>query len=130
MPRYIDADKLMKEISHTYIDNDSALSFRASNDGDTLIGKMQVIDIISDQSTADVQEVKHGKWELSAEPLGQQDVDCAKCSLCGELFIVDEDYDFDYIKDFFKYCPNCGAKMDGDRKNEQRKNISGNSDRS
>lgn len=70
-------------------------------------------DTISNTPTADVQEVKHGKWVLSAEPLGIQDVDCAKCSLCGELFIVDEDYDFDYIKEFFIYCPHCGAKMGG-----------------
>lgn len=100
MPRYIDSD-ILKDLYQPI-------------DGKDYNVNMAIIRAnIDDIPTADVQEVKHGKWELSVEPLGMKDVDCAKCSLCGELFIVDEDYDFDYIKEFFKYCPNCGTKMDG-----------------
>ena len=50
--RLIDADALIKIIENTYLEGDSNLSFRV--DGateDTLIGKFQTIDIISDMPT-------------------------------------------------------------------------------
>ena len=50
--RLIDADALIKIIENTYLEGDSKLSFRV--DGateDTLIGKFQTIDIISDMPT-------------------------------------------------------------------------------
>lgn len=65
MPRYIDADKLKETITRNFLNP---------------YERIHIHDLINIQPTADVQEVKHGKWELSAEPLGQQDVDCAKCS--------------------------------------------------
>lgn len=115
MSRYIDADKLSEEISHTYIDNDSALSYRASFDGDTLIGKMQVIDIISEQPTADVQEVRHGKWirEDLVEIVFITEVYLWRCSECGEEFKETENNIGHY-----HYCTNCGAKMDLDEVKE------------
>lgn len=99
MSRYIDVEKFICSL-------DGSECLDTERDYEEIERRLEEFE------TADVQEVKHAKWELSTEPLGQQDVDCAKCSLCGELFIVDKDYDFDYIKEFFKYCPNCGAKMD------------------
>lgn len=109
MPRYINADKFERELKDRYYELEKQFGCY-----DSYVEAIdECIDKIDNAPTADVQEVKHGKWVLSAESLGIQDVDCVKCSLCGELFIVDEDYDFDYIKDFFIYCPNCGAKMDG-----------------
>ena len=57
--------------------------------------------------------VKHGRWLKVKEPLGWRDVDCVECSCCKESWVIDEDYEFD---DFggWNYCPNCGARMDGD----------------
>lgn len=50
--------------------------------------------------------VRHGEW--IEHTYGE-----LKCSVCG---IVQEDYPHRY-----NYCPNCGAKMDAERKqNEQR----------
>ena len=52
-------------------------------------------------TTADVEEVKHGKW-IWAEN-GEEDYEQYWiCSVCGE-------------KEYFKtnYCSDCGAKMDG-----------------
>ena len=46
--------------------------------------------------TADVAEVKHGRWKGA----GMGDY---YCSLCQEVVSGSD----------FKYCPNCGAKMDG-----------------
>lgn len=57
---------------------------------------------------ADVVPVVHGRWEIKTD-----DYDCeyAKCSVCGEEFY---DANEDTIDITFNYCPNCGARMDGD----------------
>ena len=62
---------------------------------------------------ADVVEVRPGKWVETQEPLGWRDVDCAKCSVCHESWIIDEDSSIDDYECMWHYCPNCGAKMDG-----------------
>ena len=56
------------------------------------------------QPTVDAVEVVHGRFEL----IEKAGVDYWSCSACKE--IVDEYYH----KPKYKYCPNCGAKMDGD----------------
>lgn len=49
--------------------------------------------------TADVQEVRHGKWE--------DEFFDVICSVCKESFnVIDNDVHR------FDFCPNCGAKMD------------------
>ena len=53
-------------------------------------------------------EQKHGRWEIVVD-----DYDCEmmKCSCCGAEFY---DGDNDTVDSLHNYCPNCGAKMDGD----------------
>jgi hypothetical protein len=54
-------------------------------------------------SSADVVQVRHGKW--MKEDRGHVEY-CAVCDQCG----------FDWMwsdRGYFKFCPNCGAKMDG-----------------
>lgn len=68
--------------------------------------------IISKVPAADVEEVKHGKW-LNF----YNDFSVAECSECAECFEVSPDQDpekefFEAFKEFYNYCPNCGAKMD------------------
>ena len=46
----------------------------------------------------DAAPVVHGRWEDTV-------IGTAKCNLCGGNYNV--------YKEFMKYCPNCGAKMDG-----------------
>lgn len=55
--------------------------------------------------TADVVEVRHGEW-VSNELCGYKYA--FYCSECGWV----DGYPFN---DRHKYCPNCGAKMDGER---------------
>lgn len=62
---------------------------------------------------ADVVEVKHGEWLQTKEPLGYKDVDCIECSACRDSWVIDEDFDFEFHKQYWNYCPNCGARMDG-----------------
>ena len=74
---------------------------------------LDYIDIIIDgQPKVDAVEVVHGNWVQTTENLGWADVMCGECSNCHETFIVDEEDSFDDFA-MWKYCPNCGAKMDG-----------------
>ena len=57
--------------------------------------------------TADVVEVKHGEWYLHPDGSGT-------CSNCNR--IQKSVWDFDNIQN---YCPNCGAKMDGERRENE-----------
>ena len=54
---------------------------------------------ISKIPTADVVEVRHGRWEKCKECCCEY-----RCSVCGYEFCRTTNY-----------CPNCGAKMDGER---------------
>ena len=54
---------------------------------------------------------KQGEWKKTKEPLGWQDIDCVECSVCHETWILDEDFDFDFCKEVWHYCPKCGAKL-------------------
>lgn len=74
------------------------------------------IKILKEAPAADVQEIKHGKWIETQEPLGWCDIDCAECSVCHESWIIDEDSSIDDYECMWHYCPNCGAKMDGGKK--------------
>nr|DAJ18317.1 MAG TPA: zinc-ribbon domain protein [Myoviridae sp. ct5FH28] len=84
--------------------------------------RREAIDIIVDlcirpAPAVDVQEIKYGKWIETQEPLGWCDVDCAECSVCHESWIIDEDSSIDDYERMWRYCPNCGAKMDGGNNN-------------
>lgn len=65
--------------------------------------------IISEIPAADVVEVKHGEW-IEKETLYDVYYDC---SVCGESFCFIEGKP---TENLYKYCPNCGAKIDGERK--------------
>ena len=67
--------------------------------------------IIKDLPAADVAPVVHGEWYLLD--------DCANaglyCSVCSRRVHREE---FAYKKLRSKYCPHCGAKMDGGNEGE------------
>ena len=54
--------------------------------------------ILAKLPAADVAPVVHGRWDISKGPLG----DMCKCSACGSLPSLPT-----------KFCPYCGARMDG-----------------
>ena len=58
--------------------------------------------------TADVAEVKHGKWiEVQKENIWNDIVPVLECSACGKHTVGTRG-----IMTKSNYCPNCGAKMD------------------
>ena len=100
MPRYIDADELLKK------------SFRIEGHIDLPSGKAQNFSAINDTEiinfpTADVVPVVHGEWKESNIPCEDY-----VCSVCGGANWY---YGTNGMITLSKYCPNCGAKMDGDK---------------
>lgn len=87
MARYIDAH-FAQLIADTELDSS---------------GKEAVYWVLVHTPTADVQEVKHGRW--ISNDLGGYEW-AYYCSECGWI----DGYPFN---DRHKYCPNCGAKMKG-----------------
>lgn len=75
----------------------------------TILG---VIVTVSQRPAADVVEVRHGywKWETKIEPQAQNRL---YCSICDNECLSKGNY---YVKS--KYCPHCGARMDGERKEQ------------
>lgn len=72
----------------------------------------EALEIVLDAPEVAAQEVEHGEWRETEEPLGWEDVSTAECSICGDSHILDG-WTLDEFKRFYRYCPNCGAKMDG-----------------
>ena len=79
---------------------------------------MKGIAIINQFPAADVAPAVHGEWLNFTG-----DFSAAECNQCGELYEVSpdekpcEDF-FSAFKKFYKFCPNCGAKIDGGEKHE------------
>ena len=61
--------------------------------------KDDVIAAIAGQPTVDAVEVVHGRWVHK----GAWHIECSECQ-----------YILAHIGEAKNYCPNCGAKMDGD----------------
>ena len=74
-------------------------------------GLFAAADEISKLPTADVVEVRHGHWISQEEAVQLDRYDLAyTCSVCGHC-----DWDCTESENF-NFCPNCGAKMDGERR--------------
>ena len=95
MARYIDADALIFKLRQNQM-------WTKSRD------LTEAIITVQDQPTADVEEVKHGEWVHTDKAAHWHSKD--ECSECHY-------HTFHRIDlTHFNYCPNCGAKMDGERR--------------
>jgi hypothetical protein len=104
--RLIDANALIKKREEMWQDRCDHMVVRVTN--------------IENAPTVDAVEVVHGRWNIEWE----YERDCitgecdenpvATCPFCGHKewgFAYDE-----YWGKPYNYCPNCGAKMDGERR--------------
>lgn len=104
MARYIDADRLIKGIRFA-VCTTCAFDY---NKEKCRCDTGDCITYIEDCPTADVQETKHGWWVNCVDYKKVDDViyyGYTSCSACKKM----QQYGYKT-----KYCPNCGAKMDGD----------------
>lgn len=77
---------------------------------------MKILQNLADKKTCDVVPMKHGKWILDEDP---HDGDC-RCSAC--WVCIDQMHERNHRLlnaitgnkwwTFYKFCPNCGARMD------------------
>ena len=72
--------------------------------------KVVFLDAIDKIPTADVAPVRRGEWYGEADGYadGELVYDIWSCPICGKRF---DEWD---EKPDWNYCPNCGARMDGD----------------
>ena len=85
---------------------------RSCNDFKEAWGVKYAMAMIQNAPTVDAVEVVHAKWEICEEPntfdtYGNPDK-YARCNHCGFKWT-----DLYAVKNYFKGCPNCGARMDG-----------------
>ena len=76
---------------------------------DIAIGQLESYGISLGEK-ADVAKVRHGRWiEKKLDNFRKWELRCSQCDWVGisNYDAYDEPFDFNY-------CPNCGAKMDGD----------------
>lgn len=89
MSRYIDADATLKRFEEVH-GNESELLNCYNADW--------VFSFIETQPAADVQEVRHGRWELIGKNV-------SKCTVCGCARNIRTQIGWNF-------CPVCGAKID------------------
>ena len=88
---------------HEYIEREAAIK-ALLNDATEQIGysREDAADCIRYMDTADVAPVRHAIWEVLVGSDGKEHMVCTGCRKQQDLTGV------------FSYCPNCGAKMDGE----------------
>lgn len=96
--RFIDANNLIEEIREERCYNCRNFKDMKCN----YCGTADYIYMIEDMPAADVAPVRHGRWEEAS------DGDGIVCPFCRTDFCT-----IIYDTEYFNYCPNCGAKMDG-----------------
>ena len=98
--RLIDANALLKAIEYEY----------DLNYGETLLDPIKFADMVEDAPTVDAVPVVHGRWISLSTLWGEKSI----CSVCGrDLYVNEPGNGLPNIEDLH-YCPNCGAKIDGD----------------
>ena len=96
MTKYIDADNLINELSA------ACMPIYEKGITGILGDNSSIADIINEQPTADVQEVKRGTWENTNPP------NQLRCNNCEIIHFIAQ-----YPHGEINYCPNCGTRMDG-----------------
>ena len=73
-------------------------------------------DYIASFPTADVVEVRHGRWEDKTNISRAEVEQRVDCSVCGQIFWTTAVLSFNY-------CPNCGARMDKEDNNDSDRDV-------
>lgn len=95
--RLIDADELRKAFKKSLFVTDVSLHYAR--------------EIIDNAPT--IEERPTGEWIEKEEPFGWSDIKVAYCSVCNHSWALGE-LSIEEVKEDFKFCPNCGARMEGE----------------
>ena len=94
------------------IDKDALLKRMQNDPLFDLVERYGVSGVINAEPTVDAVPVRHGKWFIGTVPY-------FVCSECKNRTPLRWDERRGYVLDYRSpYCPNCGAKMDGEREEE------------
>lgn len=96
MKEYIEREALKHELA-PYEENDFSQQMDV------------ILAIVDAQPTADVVEVRHGRWNV-VEALSDDIQTAGECNICGE--------NINWFGKLPNYCPNCGARMDKEDEHE------------
>lgn len=96
-----------------YIEREAVIELAKSNKAvcSCLADIVDVMQIVNDVPTADIQSVVHAKW-ITTNVINVYGGKEIKCSACGEKFIVSPEV-YENLKYLERFCRHCGAKMDG-----------------
>lgn len=101
MSDYIDRQVAIKDVYaiHTFdTEYDAAL-----------IDRLDVRYVLEDLPSADVEPVRHGRWIDAILPNDKDGLPIQVCNQCNTFFPLA------YTGGGHRYCPNCGARMDGEQ---------------
>lgn len=108
MAKYIEKEALL----------DDLILLAKYQTGDKQSGILGCVETIWNRPAADVAPVRHGRWDESRRMIrrvNRTNIPVVECSVCGITFC-------DLInnhKFMYHFCPQCGAKMDGENNGEQ-----------
>ena len=103
MPKYIDADSLVRDFTGGMPSADWHY-WQYS-------GKL-VVELIERQPAADVAEVRHGRWVRAGGMMPPEAFGVYECSLCGYM----QDYHIPTrMREKTPFCPGCGADLREDK---------------
>ena len=99
--RLVDANKLIDFIDVGHL----------RHPGELCYSEVDVANILLHAPTINAVEVVHGRWkEMHYEGGILDGTNFDRCSVCGYERVFNDPA----LKTVFKYCPNCGAKMDSE----------------
>ncbi|MCI6255960.1 MAG: hypothetical protein MR648_05120 [Clostridiales bacterium] len=107
MPEYIERDAAEKVADRYGCMNGSAIGIH-SGLADCIAREIDAL------PSADVAPVRHGRWVHDHYENCSEQFEIVKCTNCGH-----KAYAMAIYVRGGNYCPNCGAKMDGDEHNER-----------
>lgn len=101
MGRLIDADALIPALFEKHVHDGEEL--------EPMLYYADAVKVIENAPTVDAIPVVHGRWEtVTLHSTDFVYYVSTNCSVCGEY----------PASRCWKYCPNCGAKMDGERRDD------------
>ena len=119
MAEYIEREKLYEFLTEQ-LDKETGMYSKGRNNGINIA--RSALHNMEITPSADVAPVRHGRWlwdvETHGDPMYGVDEDfgyrCSECKVWADEYGVDGDIYEEPPTHILHYCPNCGARMDGE----------------